>query len=1148
MRSRYKVIFLLIVTKNAFGASYTWDGTTAEWTTNSNWTPSGPPAINDTAIFSDAAPNKAVSSSGPMTAGQLIFTSSDPYSITSGSSLTFDNIGDAIINVSTLPTANHALFCPVILNDTLRLTGAASTIFEMHGPISGNGGIIVNTDLQLFSANSFAGSLTVFGTLDLQADNAIPSGNAVTLFGQVLKMNNTTQTADLEGIVGSIDLGTGTLTLQNSASRNYVNPISGTTGTVNIDIGNFTLIFSGNNTYQGTTNLQTGVFVLGSSSALGTSSFNMSSGTVFNMNGFSRTFTATNFSDTSGSFIALGGAQVTFDTAAPLTVHSLISGSGSLVKGGGSSLTLSATNTYTDGTTINSGAVVVGIDNALPDGKDLTFLSGTLSLSGFNQNIGNVVSNPGTSINLQSGSLGVLATTPTVLVSNLVGPGILNQRGPATLTISGTNTHTLTNVNNSTLIIGSKDALLTNSSVILQGVGSFLDFNNFDATLATFTAFAGANINLGSATVTYTGSGFGVNNMSGSITGTQNSTLAKVGTRTFFLGAVNSYGQTISSAGILRTGVVGALPFGRPVTLTGGTLQLNNFDQTVGAFTGASGATLSLGTATLTVATETDCTVASTITGTGRLIKSGSGALSLTGSGDLVEATVSQGDLLVNGSLTSPITVDGSGRLGGIGTITGDVVVNGTMAPGNSIGTTTIIGNYTQSSGSTFEAEISPNDADLLDVSLAVTIEPNANLNIVITPGSYLPTTYTIINAASGVTGTFQNVIKTGSIFVNPTPIYLATQVDLELTTIPLNQVFTSGNTAAIASCLVGSIPANTLLSHITSLLSESTSLIEAVELIEALNPNPIKTLTLAQEESSFLLQGLIRNRMVQFTESSNCPLQAGLNLWLDGTYETSRQKSKKDLIGYHTDGGILALGLDYLTEENLFFGLSVAYSSSHLSFNNSRGSGHVNGYFGNLYTGVYNTFAFANLSLLGAYVDYIAHRNINVEPIYSAYSHHGGGEFDAALDIGLYWQDSHFYVSPYILLDYLFLQEDSFKEKRAGNAGVSVRSCHYNVLRSFLGLDLNYNYTIKENPASLQLGLAYGYEARFDGNDYKANFLGQPCVFRVEGLNPSRFLVIPEITLEHCFPKENFAFLFNYQASLNPSFCDQAFSLELLY
>ena len=61
--------------------------------------------------------------------------------------------------------------------------------------------------------------------------------------------------------------------------------------------------------------------------------------------------------------------------------------------------------------------------------------------------------------------------------------------------------------------------------------------------------------------------------------------------------------------------------------------------------------------------------------------------------------TVKSGTLEINGSIQSNTTIEQAGRLKGSGTINGNVANSGIVAPGNSIGTLTINGNYTQSSG-----------------------------------------------------------------------------------------------------------------------------------------------------------------------------------------------------------------------------------------------------------------------------------------------------------------------------------------------------------------------------------------------------------------------------------------------------------------
>jgi uncharacterized protein with beta-barrel porin domain len=74
----------------------------------------------------------------------------------------------------------------------------------------------------------------------------------------------------------------------------------------------------------------------------------------------------------------------------------------------------------------------------------------------------------------------------------------------------------------------------------------------------------------------------------------------------------------------------------------------------------------------------------------------------------------------VNGSITSNVTVGAGGTLGGNGIITGNVVTLSTLAPGNSIGTLSVSGNFTQAAGSTYQVEANAQgQADRINITEA---------------------------------------------------------------------------------------------------------------------------------------------------------------------------------------------------------------------------------------------------------------------------------------------------------------------------------------------------------------------------------------------------------------------------------------------
>ena len=160
------------------------------------------------------------------------------------------------------------------------------------------------------------------------------------------------------------------------------------------------------------------------------------------------------------------------------------------------------------------------------------------------------------------------------------------------------------------------------------------------------------------------------------------------------------------------------------------------------------------------VANFTDAfTLGADISGTGTLNKLGTGTLTLTGNNTYSGATtVSGGKLVVNGSIAnSAVDVRSGGTLGGSGTL-GELTVGngGIVAPGNSIGTLNVGGNWTLGSGATYEVELKGGGNmpgthnDLVNVGGTATIAAGSNILVKPDNGTYATgTKYTIVQAAT---------------------------------------------------------------------------------------------------------------------------------------------------------------------------------------------------------------------------------------------------------------------------------------------------------------------------------------------------------------------------------------------------------------
>lgn len=183
--------------------------------------------------------------------------------------------------------------------------------------------------------------------------------------------------------------------------------------------------------------------------------------------------------------------------------------------------------------------------------------------------------------------------------------------------------------------------------------------------------------------------------------------LTKQGAGILTLSGVNTYtGDTNVSSGILRAGAADAFGDGSATTVaSGATLDLNNFNQTLGSLAGSGNVTL--GSATLNVGSNNaSSTFSGGIDGTGGLTKQGNGTLTLSGANTYGGSTdVSNGTLqagVANAFGTDSATTVASGAtldLNGFNQTLGSLAGSGDVALGSAILTVGISNASTTFSG-----------------------------------------------------------------------------------------------------------------------------------------------------------------------------------------------------------------------------------------------------------------------------------------------------------------------------------------------------------------------------------------------------------------------------------------------------------------
>ena len=336
--------------------------------------------------------------------------------------------------------------------------------------------------------------------------------------------------------------------------------------------------------------------------------------------------------------------------------------------------------------------------------------------------------------------------------------------------------------------------------------------------------------------------------------------------------------------------------------------------------------------------------------------------------------TVSAGGLAVNGSLASGVNVLGGGTLGGTGTIGGNVTVSGAISPGNSIGTINITGNYTQNPGSTYQVEVG-SQSDLINITGNATI--NGGTVAFQGVAGARATTYTIVTAAAGVTGTYSG-LTSNLAFVTPSLSYDANNVFLTLQTSFAgggqtgNEIAVGGALDQIKDAASGDL--DTVVTALANLDRRSgPSLLDVISGqpyadfgTMNVNNGALFMNTLAQQMAT--ARGGIgtgqRQALAQACDVVACDGPGPWSAWASalGGLGSVLGDGNTSTLTYNFGGA--AAGVDYRFDPRFLVGIGVGYT---------HGTEWVNGFPGQAWTDSVSVAAYGSFTQGGFYVDALA-------------------------------------------------------------------------------------------------------------------------------------------------------------------------------
>ncbi len=551
------------------------------------------------------------------------------------------------------------------------------------------------------------------------------------------------------------------LTISNSGSLTVGGAIAnGSNGPMGITVTSGNLVLGGSNTYSGGTTISGGTVTLAHRLAVQNSTVNVSAGGAL-------CFAAGVINPTLGGLEGAGNVALVTVAAAPVTLNvgqngqnttysGSLSGAGGLTKQGAGVLTLNASQSYSGPTVVSggmlqlsgiiTGTVAYNFDDGTLQGWS-TVMSGAYSFLPMS-----TANNNGGMSAAQSGSYWV--SDSDGVVGNRDSEGNTQFiRSPQFILGSGNLTFYLGG--------GSHAALPANASSVLASPNT---------SSSGYMGVALENVSTGAFVLTLAGAGDNSSWQAESFTQAQ---LAPYVGGTYTLDLINQYNggwgwialDTVSiPAG--RRGGGNLLPVATPLSIAANaTLDLGGGSQQVASLsdyaTSNGGSIINSGTASsvLTLSpTGGSTTFSGMIQGGGTLgtislVMSGSGTQVLAGSNTYTgPTTVSQGELVVNGSLLSPVTVNSGGILGGTGHLSsGTVSSGGQIAPGNSPQGLGFSGGLLLASGAEMDYELdTPTTSDEISCGSLLVSSPLGFSNFDFTwTANFGPGKYNLIEAGS---------------------------------------------------------------------------------------------------------------------------------------------------------------------------------------------------------------------------------------------------------------------------------------------------------------------------------------------------------------------------------------------------------------